>query len=47
MRLERAFMAARDTFYSSAVWKALPLFQMGAIEGIFLNVFVTDDNLAA
>jgi hypothetical protein len=47
MRLERAFMAARDAFYSSAGCKALPLYQMGAIERIFLNVFVTDDNLAA
>ena len=44
--LEREFMAARDNFFRSAGWKALPPTQRGSIEKIFLDVFVIQANLA-
>jgi hypothetical protein len=47
MNLERKFMAARDELYSSAGWKTLPISQKHPAERIFLNVFVTEDNLEA
>jgi hypothetical protein len=46
MKLEREFMAARDTLRASAGWKCLSGCLMGSIQGIFLNVFVAEDNLA-
>jgi hypothetical protein len=46
VNLESEFMAARDTFCASTGWKSLPLFQRGAIQRIFLNVFVTEDKLS-
>jgi hypothetical protein len=43
VKLETEFMVARDRFCSSTGWKSLPLSQRGAIQRIFLNVFVTED----
>jgi hypothetical protein len=45
--LEQTFMAARDAFLTCEGWRALPDFQKGVTQRIFLNVFVTEDNLVA
>lgn len=45
-RLEQDFMAARDKFFASAGWRALPNPQKSSVQRIFLNVFVMDENLA-
>jgi hypothetical protein len=45
-RLEQAFMSARDNFFGSPGWKALPRAQRKAIEVVFLTVFVAESNLA-
>ncbi len=46
IRLERAFMAAREHFYRSAGWNALDPSQKRSLQRIFLSVFVAPDNLA-
>jgi hypothetical protein len=46
VRLESVFMAARDKYYASAGWKALPKSLRAPIQRIFLNVFVEEENLA-
>ena len=45
--LEQTFMAARDAFLACGGWMALHDFQKGATQRIFLNVFVTEENLVA
>jgi hypothetical protein len=45
-RLEQAFMEARDRFFASAGWKALPQPEQCSVIRIFLTVFVDEDNLA-
>jgi hypothetical protein len=45
--LEQTFMAARDAFLTCEGWRALPDFQKGVTQRIFLNVFVTEENLVA
>lgn len=47
INLERAFMAARDRFRTSAGWKYLAAPEKQTIQRVFLNVFVADDNLGA
>jgi hypothetical protein len=44
--LEHKFLQARDAFYATPGWQALPDYQSGPIERIFLSAFVTDENLA-
>ena len=44
--LETRFMASRDRLFASAGWRALPERRQQSIERIFLNIFVTEDNLA-
>jgi hypothetical protein len=45
MQLERDLMSARRKLCACAGWKGLPDFQKASAEGIFLKVFVTEDNL--
>lgn len=44
--LETRFMFSRTRFFASAGWRALPKRRQESIERIFLNVFVTEVNLA-
>lgn len=44
--IERRHMLSRNKFYNSTGWKALPELKQASIRTIFLNVFVTVDNLA-
>ena len=44
--LEWEFMAARDRFFNSAGWQALPPSQRGPVQRIFLDVMVVEENLA-
>ena len=46
IKLEREFMIARDKCFASAGWKALATSQQEAVQRIFLNVFVAEENLA-
>jgi hypothetical protein len=46
LSLEHAFMGARNKFFSSAGWAALPDSKRGSIERIFLQIFVAPDNLS-
>jgi hypothetical protein len=43
--LEREFMTARDRFFNSSGWKALPESQRGSVQKIFLDVFVVSANM--
>lgn len=45
-RLEQAFTGARNKFFGSPGWKALPQAQRKAIEAVFLTVLVIESNLA-
>ena len=45
INLEQRYMVARHKCFVSAGWDALPEFTKESIRKIFLNVFVTDDNL--
>jgi hypothetical protein len=44
--LEREFMAARERFFGSDGWKALPLPQRGSVLRIFLDVKIVQANFA-
>ena len=44
--LETRFMASRDRLFASAGWGALSERRRASIARIFLNIFVTADNLA-
>ena len=46
INLERTFMKARADFCASPGWGALRNCTKEAVQRIFLNVFVADDNLA-
>jgi hypothetical protein len=46
IKLEQAFMAARDDFYRTSGWKKLPPHLKTAICGVFLLVEVAEDRLA-
>jgi hypothetical protein len=47
LSLEREFMAARDIFWASEGWRALPATQKESIRNVFLHVVVVEDNLAS
>ena len=44
--LEQKFMAVRERFFASRGWKNLPPSDQETIQRIFLNVLVSDENLA-
>lgn len=44
--LEQAFMEARDNFFRSTGWQTLPPARKKAIQGVFLTVLVSEENLA-
>jgi hypothetical protein len=46
INLEHKYMVARDGWFESAGWDALPELTRESIRKIFLNVYVTEDNLA-
>lgn len=45
-RLEQAFMEARNRFYASTGWAALPSARKKSIQEVFLTVQVAEENLA-
>jgi hypothetical protein len=46
IKLEQKYMVACDRCYDAAGWDALPEFTKESIRRIFLNVYVTENNLA-
>ncbi len=45
--LEREFMAAREMFFGSRGWNAMPAAVRGSVRRLFLHVTIAERNLAS